>query len=143
MEIVLDASVAVKWFNEENEDDVEIALEIQRQKILNKLEIIVPDLFFLEIINAFITRSAFSTEDILIMEEALQKMNLKIIFPGHSVLNESIKVARDFNLTMYDSLYIAIASFYQVPLLTGDKKILQSRSKLKFIKPLKEFKIIL
>ncbi|MEA2016095.1 MAG: type II toxin-antitoxin system VapC family toxin [Actinomycetota bacterium] len=143
MEIVLDASVGVKWFNEKNEEDVEIALEIQKQKILSKLEIIVPDLFFLEIINAFITRSTFATEDILIMEEALQKMNLKVVSPDHFILNEAIKVARDFNLTIYDSLYVAVANFYSTQLLTGDKKILQSRNKLGFIKPLKEFKKIL
>ncbi|MBM3702632.1 MAG: type II toxin-antitoxin system VapC family toxin, partial [Actinobacteria bacterium] len=75
MEIVLDASIAVKWFSVKSEDNVEIALEIQRQKILNNLEIIVPDLFFLEIVNAFLTRSKFGVEDVFMIEEALHKMN--------------------------------------------------------------------
>ncbi len=143
MEIVLDASIAVKWFNTKSEDNVEIALEIQRKKILNKLEIIVPDLFFLEIINAFLTRSKFGIEDIFTIKEALYKMNLRVIYPDHSILNMAIKIAQACNLTIYDSFYIAVAKFCQTPLLTEDKKILKNKNKFKFIRSIVEFKMIL
>ena len=56
MDIVLDASVGVRWFNSVNEDNVETALQIQQLKIMNSLEILVPDLFFLEILKAFISK---------------------------------------------------------------------------------------
>ncbi|MDD5622256.1 MAG: type II toxin-antitoxin system VapC family toxin [Actinomycetota bacterium] len=143
MEIVLDASIAVKWFSAKSEDNVEIALEIQRQKILDKLEIMVPDLFFLEITNAFLTRSKFSIDDILMIEESLHKMNLKVIYPDHTILNSAIRIAHTCGLTMYDSFYVAIAKFCEVPLLTGDKKILDNRNKFEFIKSPEEFKKIL
>lgn len=143
MEIVLDASIAVKWFNVKCEDNVEIALKIQRQKILHKLEIIVPDLFFLEIINAFLTKSKFRIEDIFIVEEALHKMNLKVIYPDHSMLNSAIKIAHTCNLTIYDSLYIEAAKSHETPLLTEDKKILKNKDKFKFIKSPEEFRMIL
>jgi len=143
MEIVLDASIAVKWFNVKSEDNVGIALEIQRQKILNKLEIIVPDLFFLEIINTFLTRSKFRVEDIFMIEEALHKMNLKVIYPDHFILNSAIKIAHTCNLTIYDSFYIAVAKFCETPLLTEDKEILKNRSKFRFIKSPEEFRMIL
>ena len=140
MEIVLDASIAVKWFSAKSEDNVEIALEIQKQKILNKLEVIVPDLFFLEITNAFLTRSKFSIEDILMIEESLYKMNLKVIYPDHTILSSAIRIAHRCGLTIYDSFYIAAAKFCEVPLLTGDKKILANRNKFDFIKSPEEFK---
>ncbi len=140
MEIVLDASIAVKWFSAKSEDSVEIALEIQRQKMLDKLEIIVPDLFFLEITNAFLTRSKSSIEDILMIEESLHKMNLKVIYPDHSILNSAIKIANICDLTIYDSFYIAVAKLYDIPLFTEDKKILAKRKKFDFIKPPEEFK---
>lgn len=143
MEIVLDASIAVKWFNVKYEDNVEIALKIQRQKILNKLDIIVPDLFFLEIINAFLTKSKFRIEDIFIVEEALHKMNLKVIYPDHSMLNSAIKIAHTCNLTIYDSLYIEAAKSHETPLLTEDKKILKNKDKFKFIKSPEEFRMVL
>src|SRR4030066_776057 len=134
MEIVLDTSIAVKWFSAKSEDNVEIALEIQKQKILNKLEIIVPDLFFLEITNAFLTRSKFSIDDILMIEESLHKMNLKVIYPDHTILSSAIRIAHSCGLTIYDSFYIAVAKFCEVPLLTGDKKILANSNKFDFIK---------
>src|SRR4030066_471824 len=143
MEIVLDTSIAVKWFSAKSEDNVEIALEIQKQKILNKLEVIVPDLFFLEITNAFLTRSKFSIEDILMIEESLHKMNLKVIYPDHSILNSAIKIAHACNLTIYESFYIAVAEFFKAPLFTEDKKILEHKKKFGFIKSPDEFKMIL
>ena len=143
MEIVLDASVAVKWFNIESEDNVEIALEVQRQKILNKLEIIVPELFFLEIINAFLTKSRFSVEDIIIIEEALHKMDLKVVYLDHSLLNSVIKIAHTCNLTIYDSLYIGLARLCETKLLTEDKKILKNKNKFKFINSPEEFRMVL
>jgi predicted nucleic acid-binding protein len=143
MEIVLDASIAVKWFSAKSEDNVEIALEIQRQKILNKLEIIVPDLFFLEITNTFLTRSKFSIEDILMIEESLHKMNLKVIYPDHTILNSAIRIAHVCDLTIYDSFYIAVAKLCEVPLLTEDNKIIDNRNKFVFIKSPEEFKKIL
>ena len=139
MDIVLDASVAVKWFNDVNEDNVETALQIQRLKIMNSLEIIVPDLFFLEIINAFISKSRFNLKDVYLIEESLHKMNLKIIFPDHLILKNSIEIAVKSNLTIYDSLYISVAQAFEAVLLTADKKILAARNQYSFIKSLEEF----
>ncbi|MHB1276181.1 MAG: type II toxin-antitoxin system VapC family toxin [Candidatus Humimicrobiaceae bacterium] len=140
MDIVLDASVAVKWFSAVNEDNVETALQIQRLKIINSLEIVVPDLFFLEIINAFISKSKFGLKDVCLIEETLYKMNLKIIFPDHLILKNSIEIADKSNLTIYDSLYISVAQVFEALLLTADKKILANKSKYSFIKSLEEFK---
>jgi predicted nucleic acid-binding protein len=139
MDIVLDASVAVKWFNAVNEDNVETALQIQRLKILNSLEILVPDLFFLEIINVFISKSGFDLEDVYLIEEALHKMNLKIVFPDHFILKNSIEIADNCGLTIYDSLYISVAQVFEAQFVTADKKILANKSKYSFIKSLGEF----
>lgn len=143
MNIVLDASIAVKWFNIKNEDNVDIALEIQRRKISNKLEIIVPDLFFLEILNAFITKSKFSSGDVFIIEEALHKMNLIIIFPDNNILKNAIKIAYNSHLTIYDSLYLEVAKVNNALLLTEDKKILSCKNGFSFIHSLEEFKLFL
>ncbi|MBC7333892.1 MAG: type II toxin-antitoxin system VapC family toxin [Actinobacteria bacterium] len=143
MEVVLDASVGAKWFNVKNEDNVEIALEVLRQKVLNKLEIIVPELFFLEILNAFLTKSKFSLEDTLMAEEALSKMSLRIMSQDHFLLKSAIQIAYACNLTIYDAIYIAVAQICQAILLTEDKKILANKNKYSFIKSLDEFKTFL
>lgn len=142
MDIVLDASVAVKWFSEKNEDYVKTALKIQDQKISGDLDIIVPDLFFLEVLNAFQTSSGFGPEDISIIQQSLQKLNLKIVYPNNIILKYTVKIASDNDLAIYDSLYLAIAKIYEAPLFTEDKRILSCRSKFTFIKHLKEFRML-
>jgi len=121
MDIVLDASVGVKWFNEKNEDHVGAAIEIQDRKISGLLEIIVPDLFFLEVLNAFLTKSGFGPQDISIIQQALQKLNLKIVYPDNDILEDTVKIASNNDLTIYDSLYIAVAKVYEAPLYTECK----------------------
>src|SRR5665647_1462764 len=109
MDIVVDASIAVKWFNVKDENNVDLALEIQKQKTGNEIEITVPDLFFLEIVNAFLTKSFFSRQDVLVIEEALDKMNLVIAFPDHLALKNAINIAYENDLTIYDAIYVETA----------------------------------
>jgi predicted nucleic acid-binding protein len=142
MDIVLDASVAIKWFNEKNEDYVENAIKIQDQKISGHLEIIVPDLFFLEVLNAFLTKSGFGPQEISTIQQALQKLDLKIIYPDNAIFENTVIIASASDLTIYDSLYIAVAGVYEAPLFTEDKKILSCRSKHKLIRHIKEYKIL-
>jgi predicted nucleic acid-binding protein len=86
MDIVLDASVIIKWFKDEDEEYVDSALLIQEKKMLGDLEIIVPDLLFLEVLNAFLTKPGFTFEDITAIKESLEKMNMKVISPGSRLL---------------------------------------------------------
>jgi len=139
MNIVLDASVAVKWFSEKNEAHVESAVKIQEQKISGLLEIIVPDLFFLEVLNAFLTKSGFGPQDISIIQQALQKLNLKIVYPDNAILKDTVKIASDTDLTIYDSLYITVSKVYEAPLYTEDKKVLSCNGKYKLVRHIKEF----
>ena len=139
MDIVVDASIAVKWFNVKDENNVDLALEIQKQKTGNEIEITVPDLFFLEIVNAFLTKSFFSRQDVLMIEEALDKMNLAIAFPDHLTLKNAINIAYENDLTIYDAIYVETAITNNAILLTEDKKILLTKNKYDFIKSLEDF----
>jgi predicted nucleic acid-binding protein len=141
MDIVLDASIGVKWFNDKNEDYVENALAIQDKKISGEINIIVPDFFFLEVLNAFITKSQFGAESITIIREALFKMDLEIKYPDNSILSGASEIALDHSLTIYDSLYITVAKSCNAVFYTEDKKILSCRQKYPFITDIKDFDI--
>jgi len=140
MVMVIDASVAVKWFNTRGEDNVEIALKIQAEKTENIIEIIVPSLFFMEIVNAFLTKSFFGLQDIILIEESLNKMNLTVTAIDHLVLKNSIDIAYENSLTLYDSIYIETARANNAVLLTEDKKILSAGKRYGFIRSLAEYK---
>ena len=139
MNIVLDASVAVKWFNEKDEDHVENALKIQDQKISGSLEIIVPDLFFLEVLNTFLTKSGFGLQEVSIIQQSLQKLNLKVECTDNIILENTLRIASGNGLTIYDSLYIAVSKIYDIPLYTEDKKILSCKDNYRLIRHIRKF----
>ncbi len=49
---VVDTSIALIWFNQENESNVEIAYKIYKDMLDEKIVLIVPSLLVIELINA-------------------------------------------------------------------------------------------
>jgi predicted nucleic acid-binding protein len=139
MNIVIDASIAIKWFKDEDEDYVDLALSIQGKKLTGEVEIIVPDLFFLEVLNAFLKKPALSQKYISNIKEILLKMNMGIVYPDSEILGKTINIALKNNLTFYDALYIATAEVKDAILYTEDKKILSCRKVYGFIRHIKDY----
>jgi predicted nucleic acid-binding protein len=139
MDIVIDASVAIKWFKDEDEEYVGHALSIQEGKRLGDVEIIVPDLLFLEVLNAFLTKPVFTSEDIEAVKESLIKMNMKIIYPGSKLLGQTIGIAVKNSLTFYDALYIAIADAADAILYTEDTEMLSCSRDYGFIRHIRDY----
>ncbi len=139
MDIVLDASVAIKWFKDKDEDYVDLALSIQEKKLAGYLEIIVPDLFFLEVLNTFLTKQSLTLEDISNIKESLLKMHMKIVYPESEILGNTINIALKNNMTFYDALYIATAEANDALLYTEDKEILSCRKVYGFIRHIKDY----
>ena len=116
---VVDASVAAKWFL--NEEDTKRALLIRDAHIKEETLIIVPDLLFLEVLNAL----KYKNSD----KELLEKVNkilwdiqLHIERTNEFILEKAVQISIDYNLTIYDALYAAIAQMYGCPLITTDEK---------------------
>jgi predicted nucleic acid-binding protein len=94
----------------------------------------------MEIVNAFLTKSFFGLQDIILIEESLNKMNLTVTAIDHLVLKNSIDIAYENSLTLYDSIYIETARANNAVLLTEDKKILSAGKRYGFIRSLAEYK---
>lgn len=139
MDVVLDASVVIKWFKEKDEDYVVSALAIQEKKRLGSIEIIVPDLLFLEVLNAFLAKPGFTLEDLAAIKESLIKMNMKIVYPGSKLLGETIDIAAKNSLTFYGALYIATAGANDAVLYTEDMEILSCSKSYGFIHHIKDY----
>lgn len=115
---VLDASVILKWFRHETQS--EKALELLDEYNLGKIDIIVPELAFLEVINGL--RYKKESEEILIsINHKLWDLELEIERVNMLLLQKAAQLAVKHNLTIYDSLYVAIANFHGAPLITADE----------------------
>jgi predicted nucleic acid-binding protein len=133
---VIDASVGIKWFSSENEEKVKIARSLQEKNISGEIEIIVPDLFFYEILNSFLYKRNSTIDSLIYINNSLDLMHMNIIFPDIDLMNETINIAFNLKITFYDALYIASAKNTNAILLTEDKKILSYSNKYEFIKSL-------
>ncbi|PSG98536.1 MAG: hypothetical protein BRC29_00225 [Nanohaloarchaea archaeon SW_7_43_1] len=60
--VVLDASVVVKWFSEEDLTDK--SLEIREMYLEDEIDIVLPDLILTELVNALRYSSEFDSEDV-------------------------------------------------------------------------------
>ncbi len=124
---IVDASVGVKWFSEEEKTrEAEILL---RQHIAGEIQIVVPDLFFYEVMNALRYKKS-SNERLKEVKESLFKFQFSVESVSNEMLENAIVFALEFDLSIYDAIYIALAKLVNGMLITEDKKILSSKNSL-------------
>jgi predicted nucleic acid-binding protein len=117
---VLDASVIIKCFT--NEIDSDKADKLIRLHVAKEIEIIIPDLLFLEVLNSF----RFKNKDekaLRIILSDLEEFQFEVQNLTKYLLHKAIEISTKNNLTIYDSLYVALAQFHGVPLITADKDL--------------------
>lgn len=117
---VIDASVIVKWFL--NEEDTDKALKIREEHINEESMLIVPDLIFLEVLNALKYKKG-TKEKLQEVNKSLWELQLHVEKVSEFILDKAISVSLQYDLTLYDSLYAAIAQIHGCPLITLDEKL--------------------
>ena len=135
-EVVLDASVIVKWFSQEESHDK--AIKIRDDFLKGEMEIVLPDLILYELSNALRFNPVFDFNDVKEAVGSILDMDLTITSPTSSVLNESIRLAFSKNITVYDAIYISLASNLNYILVTADKKLYNKVKDLGFVFLLEE-----
>lgn len=133
--IVLDASVVIKWY--QDEADAEKAKKLQQDHITGVNRIIIPRLMFYEISNTFATKSSLPTKNIQNNFQALFMMNLDIYKDQEIDIVEATLLAKKAETTFYDMLYAVIAKRKKCDLVTADERF-QKKTKFPFVKLLSE-----
>ena len=129
--IVLDASVVLKLFLEEEYTDlVELLLEKFQE---NNFKIYVPQIFFFEIVNVLKTKSATSSKDVVKVINNIFKLNFISQKADQKLLLKANYYAQKYNLSIYDASYVALAKILGVNLITTDNKLVK-KINLKFVK---------
>lgn len=117
---VVDASVVVKWFLDE--EGKKEALQLRTEHIAGKISLVVPDLLFLEVLNAL--RYKGGTEKSLAdANRALWNIQFHIEKSSSFLLEKASMLALEHNLSLYDAVYLALALLYGCPLVTADTSL--------------------
>lgn len=139
--IVVDASVAVKWYiKDESESDraIDILLDYKEGKV----SFVEPLLLYYEIANAVhiaVQRKRVTEDD---GKDIIRDMlDLEMTFVDSvEMIRNAYGIARKYNISVYDAFYIEVAKDNGIMLYTGDKKFYNAvKDKKKFIKWIGEY----
>lgn len=119
-EIVLDASVVIKWLKTEAEQQLAAAQALERRFRRGELFVTVPVLLFLEIINIAARRWQWEAERLTQLAAVLGQFGFTVQEPDLA----RIAAWTSQGLTAYDATYVALAEERGVTLITADARIL-------------------
>ena len=125
-QIVIDASVVVKWFIEEK--DSEKAITVRDEFIEGKIDLMSPNLLHYEVLNALKYSKKFNNDEL--KEAAISITNYGIIQVAlrEEYAQKVIKIATENDISIYDAAYVGLAEVLNTEIYTADKKL---REKLK------------
>ena len=116
--MVVDASVAVKWYLPE------VHAQAARRLLETTSELAVPGLFFAEVGNVFWqrwSRGQLAADDLAVILEALDLVPFEVQ-PTRSLLRPGVEIAMRHRCAVYDSVYLALAVQQNTRMITADRR---------------------
>ncbi|HEV3484087.1 MAG TPA: type II toxin-antitoxin system VapC family toxin, partial [Vicinamibacterales bacterium] len=117
-QLVVDASVAIKWFVPEVHSPAAVRL-LDPDTVL-----FAPDSIGPEIANALwkkVRRGEITADEASEILSAFARAGVEI-FPSHVLVASAFELAVSLGRTVYDGLYLALAIAQDCPLVTADRK---------------------
>ncbi len=127
MSLIVDASVAVKWFSEEAQSD-------RAEALLSGMEpLIAPDLVIAEIGNALWKKAA---RQLLRRDQAIKAMVdaptfFDRLIPLGDLGPRAAEIAIELQHPIYDCFYLALAERERAPIVSADDKLLAAAKRMK------------
>ena len=117
-EVVVDASVAIKWFIPEHDSAEAVRL------LESGVSFLAPDLIGPEIANTLwkkARRAEISAGDVTASLTAFEKLNVEI-YPSAILLPAALELAMNLDRSVYDCLYLSLAIARDCTVVTADQK---------------------
>jgi hypothetical protein len=128
--LIVDASVAVKWFFEEEHAGAALSVRDPRH------ERHAPDFFLVEmdsVLAKFIRRGVLTLADAEQARLVLRETRIQL-HPSLPLLDSAWTIANQTRAGIYDSLYLALAVLLKGKVVTADRKLLRSVARTPFAK---------
>lgn len=117
-ELVIDASVAIKWVAPE-------ALSEHAVALLEGPRLAAPDLLVAECANILwkkVARSEMEGDAAIVAAQAIERVEIELV-PMRLLLAESLKLALELDHPAYDCLYLALALARDCRFVTADGRL--------------------
>jgi predicted nucleic acid-binding protein len=122
-DVVIDSSVAAKWFLAEPHSDK--ALDILEAKKAKELVLLAPEFIYAEVGNILwrrVTSGTLADSDAQLFIDDFSNVQFTLVSSA-SLLKDAYKLGVTHKRTVYDSLYIALSLREQCELVTADAKL--------------------
>ncbi len=121
--IVVDASVAVKWYN--LEQHTERALRLRRDYGTRKVDLLAPYLVNYEVANSLRYNPDFGLDDLRSALDDLLSMQMDLVLLDEALVRMASELSFKHGVTFYDAVYLALAETADILLYTADDKLIE------------------
>jgi predicted nucleic acid-binding protein len=125
-DVVLDASVVLKWFHSEGERHLDAARSLRAEFEAGELLVFAPPLLRFELVNVAGRRWGWAESALVEFALGLEELGFEFIDP--ELERVAIWTAR--GLTAYDAAYVAVAEENALRLITDDELIVDVAGEL-------------
>ncbi|UXD21308.1 twitching motility protein PilT [Ignicoccus pacificus DSM 13166] len=137
--VVVDASVVVKWFIEEEYS--EQALKLLDAYKEGLLDLVAPSLLPYEVLNALKYSNVFGEDELKEVAIVLESLQITTFELRSDHARRSLEIAMRKGVTVYDASYVALAELENAAFYTADEKLLRKVKDLDFVKHIRDFDI--
>jgi len=135
--VVIDTSVAVKWFS--TEEDTNMALKLRDRHVNNELELVATPLLICEVVNALRYKPDFGSKKLTKAIGSLYKLHLHVAPITEDLLTKGAEIAFEGDVTLYDAIPVALAELIRTVCITADEKTQYEKLRHKYpVKMLKD-----
>lgn len=117
---VVDASVAVKWFSEE--ENRSKALKILKNLEKGKYALLAPELLMHEVANALYKGKHLENKDIKFAMDSILDIEIDYYQLDKILIYQAVDFMTSYNITFYDAVYGALSLLYNAPLISANPK---------------------
>ncbi|MBI2595311.1 type II toxin-antitoxin system VapC family toxin [Candidatus Daviesbacteria bacterium] len=119
---VLDTSVVLQWIHQKHELHPKQAQKIFEDLQSGKINILIPNLLTVELLNALLIGKKTSTEEANLAVKEIFESTLTIVEVTLPLLFETSVLMREYSLTSYDAYFLALAQTEGCQLISDDQK---------------------
>ena len=119
LEVVIDSSVAVKWFSEE--EATPHALELRDSHVERRIALITTPLLACELANALRYKPDYTNDRLVEAMNHFYKLHLHEAPIDARLLSHSSEIAFTGDVTVYDAVPVALAVLKKTKCITADQ----------------------
>lgn len=131
--LVLDTSVIIKWFRQE-EKLANYALQVRRAYLNEMASIYIPSLVAYEVANVLRYKNELTAAQVEEAVQSLFDMGLEWIEPSAALMRRAVVIARECDITVYDASFIALAEILNGEFITADRQLVLGLSGFPFVR---------